>query len=49
MDYQAIGNLCGEIVRNALPIGLLLRLAEYCVALFISFAIPRFNRRSWDE
>ena len=49
MDYQAIGDLVAEIVRNALPIGIILRLAEYCVAMFVSFAIPKFNRRSWDE
>lgn len=49
MDYQVIGDLVGEVVKNALPIGIILRLSEYLVSLFLSFAIPKFNRRSWDE
>lgn len=45
MDYQAIVNLCAEVIKNALPIGIIIRLSEYLVSMFLSFAIPKFRGR----
>lgn len=41
MDYTQIFNLIGEIVKNALPIGICFTLAERCVQMFLSFAFPK--------
>lgn len=41
MDYSTIGNLCVEIVKNALPLGICFALTERCVNMFLSFAFPK--------
>ena len=45
MDYQSIVDLCAQVVSQALPIGIILRLCEYLVGMFLSFAFPRFTKR----
>ena len=44
MDYQEIVNLCATVISNAIPIGIIIRLSEYLVQMFLSFAIPKFKR-----
>lgn len=41
MDYNQIGSLCVEIVKNALPLGIIFNLVEMCVRMFLNFAFPR--------
>lgn len=41
MDYQVIVNLVAEVIKNALPIGIILLLAERLVNMFLSFAFPK--------
>ena len=41
MDYTQIGELVSEIVKNALPIGIIFTLAERMVQMFLSFAFPK--------
>ena len=36
IDYQVIVNLCGEMISNALPIGLTFAISERLVNAFIS-------------
>ena len=44
MDYNAIGDLIGEVCKNALPIGIIFALAERLVQMFLSFAFPRWHK-----
>lgn len=44
MDYLVIGNLIADIVKQALPIGIIFCLSERLVQMFLSFAFPRFRR-----
>lgn len=41
MDYQPIVNLVGEVMQNALPIGIVFLLAERLINMFLSFAFPK--------
>lgn len=41
MDYQIIGNLMGEIIKYALPIGIIFTLGERVVQIFLAFAFPK--------
>ena len=41
MDYSIIGELLAEVVKNALPIGILFTIAERLVQMFLSFAFPK--------
>lgn len=41
MDYQAIINLVAEVIKNALPIGIVFLLGERLVNMFLSFAFPK--------
>ena len=41
MDYSVIVNLLAEVVRNALPIGIVFTLCERLVQLFLTFAFPK--------
>lgn len=41
MDYTKIIDLVVEIVKNALPIGIMFLLAERCVNMFLTFAFPK--------
>lgn len=43
-DYQIIGDLLGQVVQQALPIGILFYLTEMLVSMFLKFAFPkRYN------
>ncbi len=41
MDYQAVVDLIVVVIKNALPIGIILILAERLVNMFLSFAFPK--------
>lgn len=41
MDYQPIVNLVVEVIKNALPIGIVFLLGERLVNMFLSFAFPK--------
>ncbi len=41
MDYQGVIDLVVEVVKNALPIGIIFLLAERLVNMFLSFAFPK--------
>lgn len=41
MDYNLIGQMIADIVGQALPIGIILTLAERLVQMFLSFAFPK--------
>lgn len=41
MDYQSIVNLVAEVIKNALPIGIIFLLGERLVNMFLSFAFPK--------
>lgn len=43
MDYQTIINLCAEVLKNALPIGIILTLTERLVQMFLGFAFPKWK------
>ena len=40
-DYNEIGSLIVEVVRNALPLGIIFYLAEMLVNMFLKFAFPK--------
>lgn len=40
-DYTIIGNLLGQVVQQALPIGIIFYLAEMLVSMFLRFAFPK--------
>lgn len=41
MDYSVIVNLMAEVVKNALPIGIIFTLGERLVQMFLAFAFPK--------
>lgn len=41
MDYTVVSNLMVEIVKNALPIGIIFTLGERLVQMFLAFAFPK--------
>lgn len=41
MDYQSVVNLMVEVIKNALPIGIVFLLGERLVYMFLSFAFPK--------
>lgn len=41
MDYQAVVSLVVEVIKNALPMGIVFLLAERLVNMFLSFAFPK--------
>lgn len=41
MDYSAIVSLVVDIIKNALPIGIVFILSERVVQMFLHFAFPR--------
>ena len=43
-DYQVIGDILGQVVQQALPIGILFYLAEMLVSMFLKFAFPKRYR-----
>lgn len=44
MDYNSLINLCIEILKNALPLGICFNLVELCVKMFLNFAFPKTFR-----
>lgn len=44
MDYSTIVSLVVDIVKNALPIGIVFILAERIVQMFFHFAFPKIFR-----
>ncbi len=41
MDYSSIIELMAEVVKNALPIGIIFTLGERLVQMFLAFAFPK--------
>lgn len=41
IDYSIIGQIVADIVRQALPIGIIFILAERLVQMFLHFAFPK--------
>lgn len=41
MDYSTLGEIMGDIVKAALPIGIVFTLGERCVQMFLAFAFPK--------
>lgn len=41
MDYTAIVELVAEVIKLALPIGIVFTLAERIVNMFLAFAFPK--------
>ena len=41
MDYSAIVNLVVEVIKQALPIGIIFLLGERLVNMFLTFAFPK--------
>lgn len=41
MDYVQIGQLVAEVVKNALPVGIVFTIAERLVQMFLAFAFPK--------
>lgn len=44
MDYSAIVSLVVEVIKQALPIGIIFLLGERLVNMFLSFAFPKTFR-----
>lgn len=40
-DYSVIVNMIADIVKQALPIGIIFLLSERLVQMFLTFAFPR--------
>lgn len=40
-NYEIIGNLIGQVVSQALPIGIIFYITEMLVSMFLKFAFPR--------
>lgn len=40
-DYTVIGELIGQVTKQALPIGIIFYLAEMLVSMFLRFAFPK--------
>lgn len=43
IDYQEIVNLCAQILKISLPIGLIFSLTEFAVAFFVKNVIGRWK------
>lgn len=43
MDYQTIIDLVAEVIKNALPIGIIFTLSERLVNMFLGFAFPKWR------
>lgn len=43
-NYSEIGSLIVEVVKNALPLGIVFYLAEMLVSMFLRFAFPKHFR-----
>lgn len=41
MDYQAVIDLVVEVVKHALPIGVIFLIAERAVNMFLTMAFPK--------
>lgn len=41
MDYNVVVQMVADIVKQALPIGIIFILAERLVQMFLSFAFPK--------
>lgn len=41
MDYSQIGTMVADVVKQALPIGIIFSLAERLVQMFLTFAFPK--------
>ena len=41
MDYSQIGTMVADVVKQALPIGIIFILAERLVQMFLTFAFPK--------
>ena len=41
MDYSAVVSLVVEVVKNALPIGIIFILTDRLVNMFLKFAFPK--------
>lgn len=41
MDYQAVIDLVVEVVKHALPIGVIFLIAERAVNMFLAMAFPK--------
>lgn len=41
MNYSVIGEMVADIVKQALPIGIIFTLAERLVRMFLHFAFPK--------
>lgn len=41
MDYTPVVNLVVEVIKQALPIGIIFLLGERLVNMFLSFAFPK--------
>lgn len=44
MDYSTIVNLVAEVIKQALPIGIVFTLAERLVNIFLGFAFPKWHK-----
>ena len=44
MDYSLIGQMIADIVKQALPIGIVFALAERLVQMFLCFAFPKWHK-----
>lgn len=41
MDYSVVVSLIVDVIKNALPIGVIFLLAERLVNMFLTFAFPK--------
>ena len=48
MDYTIIGELMGDVIKNALPIGIIITLSERLVQMFLSFAFPKWHKNNQE-
>lgn len=44
MDYSTVVSLVVEVIKNALPIGIIFLLGERVVNMFLTFAFPKTFR-----
>lgn len=40
-DFNYVGQLLGQVISQALPLGIMFYLAEMLVSMFLKFAFPR--------
>lgn len=43
IDYSVVINLIVDVVKQALPIGIIFCLAERLIQMFLAFAFPKRN------